>query len=204
MDYELAVRTAPTFLAVSIGEAKQQIRVEADESDEDAYIKALIEDATELVGDLSDRTLAQTAYTLKLDRFPVGSGRYRSTEPVYLPKPELVSVDEVRYTDENGDTQTLDTVQVSTGLRSVIVPDYDTCWPATRRISNAVEIDYTSGHASATAIPRRARRAILLLIGDWFRNREDAGDRKQHTIPNGVQALIEQLRPGDDFAAVTS
>lgn len=41
------------------------------------------------------------------------------------------------------------------------------------------------------------RQAVLLLVGDYYRNREDTTDLNIKTIPNGVERLCNMLRRYD-------
>lgn len=39
-------------------------------------------------------------------------------------------------------------------------------------------------------VPQSLKHAVLLLIGDFYNNREDSSDLKFNQIPNGVKRLI--------------
>ena len=189
MDYTLEVITPPTKQLVSIERAKAQLRVERTEIHEDDFILDLIDEATELVEDQADITLMPKTYRLTMPRFPK-----RSSDSIYLPRPPLVIVNSVKYFDASGDEQSLDETQFSSGYLSSVWLDLNACWPATRRRKHAVTIEYQSGSDSP---PKRARRAILLIVATWFLDRE--GERE---IPAAAAALIDQLRPGDEFSQV--
>ena len=102
----------------------------------------------------------------------------------------MVSVESINYIDANGDTQDLLNAQVSTGELSCITLDYGETWPTTRRRKKAVSIEYTSGKSRP---PGNARRAMLLLIAEWFDNRDS------REIPKAAWDLIVGIRPGDEF-----
>lgn len=184
LEYSLEIIEPSARNVVSLNKAKNQVNVELCETHHDDFLRDLIADATEEVWDRSDLSFWPTKYRLTLPRFP-----RRFDECIYLPRPPLVVVDSVNYINPNGDSEELTFAQVSTGLMSCVSIDYQETWPSTRRRKNAVTIEYTSGSQP----PGRARRAIMLLIAEWFDNR---GSRE---IPEAVDRLIESIRPGDEF-----
>lgn len=67
------------------------------------------------------------------------------------------------------------------------------CRPATL----PVEIDITAGYTSPDDVPRRVKRAMLLLIGHWYGNRDAAevGQRAAAVeLPMGVTDLLRGLK----------
>lgn len=53
-------------------------------------------------------------------------------------------------------------------------------------ISNDIQRDLTS----YPELPSPLKHAMLLLIGDYYNQREDSNDLKINAIPNGVKRLI--------------
>lgn len=53
-------------------------------------------------------------------------------------------------------------------------------------ISNDIQRDLST----YDEIPTPLKHAMLLLIGDYYNNREDSNDLKMNTIPNGIKRLI--------------
>lgn len=192
MDYTLEVITQPTIPDTWLGKAKRQLQIEADESVDDMMLADLLEDAAEFVGDRSDIALLPMGFRLTVPRFPCSS-----LTPIYLPRPPLVTVDQITYLDTTGARQTLDPAdyEISTGQVSMVHAATDQYWPSVKCREDSVQIDYTAGAST----PRIATRAILLLVGHWFLNREASTEKRLADIPMGVDALISQLQPGDDF-----
>ena len=72
-------------------------------------------------------------------------------------------------------------------------------------MADAVQIECVIGHAPVQngAIdinnvidPDRynlAKQAILVLIADWFRNREDSTPVQLYSVPNAFKALCDEL-----------
>lgn len=117
----------------------------------------------------ADKTLFATTYRLVIDTWP-------QSYIISLPRPPLVSVASVIYTEDDDTERTLPSSDyfVDTNAwpgRVVLRDGYN--WPSvTLRESSAVVITYTAGYASATNIPQRYKQAILLLVGHWYENRE--------------------------------
>lgn len=186
-NYDFKVKTAATIQPVDLPKTKTNLRVEQSETFWDDEINDLLEEATEEVSDQSDRSFGATQYTLRLPRFPRRNG-------IYLPRPPLVSVDEIRYADSAGDPQTFTDFRVVDGMVAMLFPAYGFYWPSIQTTGQGlVEIDYTAGHACQSDIPKQARRAILILVNQRFKNREDP------KIPMAVTRLINQMRPGDEM-----
>lgn len=93
----LTVSSREELLAVSLAEAKRQLRVRHAEEDDD--IGRLIDVATDVVEGITWRCLIRSTLQLWLRRFPCGR------EPLYLPRPHCVSLTSVTYTDAAGEEQ---------------------------------------------------------------------------------------------------
>lgn len=186
--------TPPAEEPVSVDDLKQNHGITI--SDDDEMLQDLIEDAREYVersvwGGVA--LLTQT-WDLTLPRFPCGA------ESLPLPRPPLQSLTHVKYFDGNNQ---LTTLYESTGTTSSLIvttphrapgtltPAVSTQWPATICRPDAVQIRFVAGYASAAACPKLFRRAINMLVGHWYLNREATivgGEAKE--VPHAVEALI--------------
>lgn len=175
---------------VTLAEAKKHVRAE-DFTDDDAYLTSLIAVAQAHIegpeGWLG-RSFGQQTWEYSIDCFPA-SGQ------IFLPIPPLQSVDAIEYTDVNGATQTVASFrEFGTASRSgagFVMPAYGAAWPATRDEPEAVRVSFTAGYSS---VPAQVKHAILLLVGEWYENREDAGSLKLEEIPTCASALLMPLR----------
>jgi hypothetical protein len=139
--------------------------------------------------------MLETGLRLTLPRFP-RAGIF----PIYLPRPPLARIDGIRYvTPENQEViATVGGTLRMTGHVSML--STDDFWPATRaNTPDAVVIDYTSGQKGESNHRPEMLRAIKLLVGHWYRYREDSLEMRLENIPHGVDALTEHMRPGDEF-----
>lgn len=185
---ELKVVTPPAAEPLSTAEAKLHLRV--DHTSDDTLITALIVAAREHVENYLVGSLVEQTRAVYLSAWPYS--------PFRLPCGPVQSIDSVKYTDSDGVENT-----VSTDLY-YLSPGGELCletfesWPTARlRGPGAIEITYTTGYESVvTDIPQAIKQAMLLLIGEWYEQREAAADTKYNiqTIPFGVKQLLAPYR----------
>jgi hypothetical protein len=167
--------TPPSVEPVSLAEARSYLRVDADVTSEDALITDLIAAARQDAEKITWRALVMQTWRATLDRFPgpgansagstwvpssyaVMPGPVLTAVPqgktgyeIFLPKPPLVTVNSIKYIDQNGVQQTLATDQYLVDTVSEpgrVTPAYGTSWPSTREQANAVEVSFNCGYAS--------------------------------------------------------
>jgi uncharacterized phiE125 gp8 family phage protein len=65
-------------------------------------------------------------------------------------------------------------------------------WPRLRGDAEGVRVLYQAGE---TDVPAQVRQAVLLLVGQWFRNRMSVVvGTISSELPFGVEALLQPLR----------
>ena len=169
----LSRQTAPAVEPVTVAEAKAHLRV--DTSDDDTYIGTLVTAAREWVEAYLDRTLVNTQWRLRLERFPIDS-QY----PIDLPRPPVVSSGTatavtITYTADTGGTATLSTAQFRVQRFETpgrVTTVYGGTWPAGMEDNDAVVVTWWAGYGpSGSSVPAAIRHAILMLVGFWFENR---------------------------------
>jgi uncharacterized phiE125 gp8 family phage protein len=189
LPYSLAVVTPPAVEPVTLAEAKSQCNVVA--TDEDSLLLRLIAAAREFIEVLTSRALITQTLRVRLHQWPC--------EKIELPRPPLQAVTGITYYDLAGALQTLPTTYYDVDADrqpGVVWRDEDASWPSADDRTNGITITYTAGYgASGAAVPARARQAILLLVGHWYRNREAVG-RVEGEIALTLDALCKSLRVG--------
>lgn len=168
----LSLATPPIGLAVTLADAKLHCRV--DHADEDGVITDLIYDAADWVEKNVDGHRQLLTATFDVD----AKGWWCQT--LCLPRPPLRSVAWVKYYATDGTLTTL-----ATSYYAVRTP-----WRQPGAIDRApnqmfppvqcdkpfpVTVRFSAGYGAAADIPRTLRRAILLLVGHWYANREAVG-----------------------------
>lgn len=190
--------TAPSDYAVTLAEAKAQVRV--THSDEDAKINLFIAAACDYTEQYLSRTLIEQTWDLYYDRFPC-------RDALVIALPPLISVTSIKYIDAAGTEQTWDaanyTVDVDQEYHALIYPSVNTSYPSTRNYPKAVIVRAVMGYANSGAspvdyadnVPSTIKQAILLLIGHMWENRENTTvGIEVKTIPMGFEAMLSNHR----------
>ena len=187
----------PAELPISLPEAKDHLRVTAAEDDE--YITALVRTATQYVEDASKRALVSRTYRLLRPSFAADDWLESGRRAIRIPRPPLVSVDAVKYLDEDLVEQTVASAdyQVLTNrIPGAVYLVDDGSWPSAVACDreDVVRIEFTAGYGAAAAVPGTAKSAIRLLVDSWYRNRGAASSHAQNPVPHGVGALLDSLK----------
>ena len=188
LDYSLALITPPASEPVTLTEVKRHCNVVA--TDEDTLLTALIAAARELVESMTSRALITQTWRVRLHTW--------FADGFQLPRPPLIAVTSIKYFDESETEQTLaaNAYLVDTDRQpGVLWWDDETVQPVLDDRPNGVSILYTAGYGAAAAVPNRAKQAILLLVGHWYKNREAVG-RAEGEVALTVERLVQSLRLG--------
>ncbi len=183
--WNLTVTTAPAPVFTA-DDVKKHLRV--DEDDEDSLIADYLEAAERQVEtELAIGLLSQTL-ELRLDWFPA--------RRIRLPRPPLISITSITYTDNDGASQTLATDQYTVNTFTTpgeIVEAWGKSWPTTRDVPNAVVVTYVAGYAQPEDVPQMVRNAILLSAGDLYWHRERSAEQVVKELPM-YEALLANHR----------
>lgn len=163
--------TAPEEEPVSLAEAKTQMRV--DHSDEDDLFTEWISAARELVEYDTSRQYVTATWLLHRDKFP------RRNEPIRINKPPVQSVASITYYDADGDLQTFASSKYrldDTTAPGRIVLVNGESWPVVESSRpKAMTVEFVTGYGDESAVPKRVKQAIKLLVGHWNEHREAVG-----------------------------
>jgi uncharacterized phiE125 gp8 family phage protein len=59
-----------------------------------------------------------------------------------------------------------------------------------------VQVNFIAGYTDKTLVPRHLKQAILILVGHWYENREEAASgRPYEEIPLGARDLLSRNLP---------
>jgi uncharacterized phiE125 gp8 family phage protein len=182
----------PVVEPVTLAEAKLHCRIDVD--DDDTLVASLISTAREHLEQISRPRVAMTAqkWLYVTDEWP-------ADDTIELRPYPLLSVDEVRYTDDDGVETTIasseyqvDTYSAPGRLHML------NGWPsATLAALNGLQIEFTAGYGLDVLSPPMAmRQAVLLLVGHWYENRELAlmTGAMPKELPFAVKALFGPWR----------
>jgi len=158
---------APASEPLALADVKLHLRVDADITEDDSLITALIVAARQQAEHRTGRALVTQQWRLGLDQFPDDS--------LELPLPKLQSVQSVTYLDADGVRQTLAGAKydvVTDELVGRLLPAFGKTWPDCRIRPGSVQVSYTCGYGAAADVPQSIKAWMLLAIAAWYENRE--------------------------------
>jgi uncharacterized phiE125 gp8 family phage protein len=189
---KLDLVTAPAAEPISTAVAKAHLRV--DFATDDTLIDSLVVAARQYVEQITGRALITQTWDLFLEGF--------MGQEIHIPNAPLQSVTSVKYIDTGGSEQTFSsdnyTVFTYSSHPGEVALNYNETWPATRRVENAVTVQFKAGYGDAGSnVPQPILQAMLLLVGHWYENREStvAGMRVEpFMLPEAFDMLIAPYR----------
>lgn len=197
----LQLLTSPALEPVTLEQARAHLRLDAVGSPpthpDDALVTALIVAARQRIENETGRALIAQQWEMVADGFAADEkGR------IALPRQPVLSVDQVRYVDSDGVTQTFGLESPVTSWRligkdgAILVPGYNIAWPSARAQDDAVRIAFTAGYGEEAAdVPAPLKAAMLLDIGLMYENRESVVvGTISSELPMGWEALVWPYR----------
>jgi uncharacterized phiE125 gp8 family phage protein len=203
--------TPPAAEPVTLDQAKKQLRVDADMTDDDTLIQGLITAAREYCEGFQGRAYVVQTWELVLDAWPTNSmpatAYHDHRIPVSpngridIPRPPLQSVASVIYTGQGGNKVTLDPNAYIVDTDSEpgrIVPA--TQWPSVELVkAGGIRIRFVAGYPVGTGtspdpvanVPYSVQAAILLLITHWYENRVPVVTERG--TPSEIPLTVESL-----------
>jgi uncharacterized phiE125 gp8 family phage protein len=179
------VTVKPDGHPLSVFEAKRQLRIEAEDTDQDDHIADLCAAAhRKIERELGYPILLQTRET-HLSHFPRG--------PIWLGGGDSPSVLSILYRDTANAVQTLDPAKYAVDAVSRVAQVYpapSTTWPSTVNTPSAVVVEWRAGWQKPSDVPEDLIHAMKLLIGHWDQNREAV---VVGTISSEVQMALDDL-----------
>lgn len=174
--WQLQRIAGPDVEPLTLDQARQHLKLDADLTAEDETISDWIVGARELTEDFCKRTWVESTWLLSLDRFP---DYPQPDDPrIVLPMGPVLEVVRVSYTDQQGVGQDISDYQQA--LRTVpawIAPAHNQGWPYARCAEAAVQIEYRAGYVSggsptdASRVPARVRQTMRAILARWYEKR---------------------------------
>lgn len=157
------------------------------------FVERLISTAREVCEEYQNRAYLSQKWELWLDAWP-DNGKM-----IVIPRPPLQSIDSITCYDRSGAEHTIDPESYFVDPNSepgrvfLMAPK-----PAGLRPVGGICIAFTAGHEDVENVPQRIRQAILLLVAEWYLNREatsltgkGGGEKHSREIPFGVTRLLD-------------
>jgi len=175
--------TGAAVTAVILDDMKDHLRI--DNTDSDDIILEYIDAAVQYIEDRTGRRIINTSDVDYFDSW--GSYLELSRYPV-------ASLDSITYYDNDNAQQTLSSSLYVIDLDSrptKVFVEYNAALPGILSKLNSIAVNYTAGGGTTWAgAPETIKQALYLLVGDWYNNRENSGEKKLSDISYGVEALL--------------
>lgn len=200
--YSRELVTPPETEPIGKEEAKHNSNI--DFTEDDGFIDALITTARTHVEAWTGRQIITATWKVYLDGWP-------ACGEIILPFGRLQSVTSLIYTDRDGTAVTWTASGSDLQLSGVTKAHVDTkanqgrivlpfsgSWPSAllRRV-NPIEIQFACGYGGQADVPATIKQAMLLLVEQWYKNRDIAVVGKSVTmveLPLAAAALLLPLR----------
>ena len=186
------IESLNTVGIVSQAEAKLHLRVSQD--DDNTYIDNLIMVAQQTIENYCNILLMRTTVIQRGDCWVDVSSLYFSP----IKNSGNASITHIKYFDGDNVQQTWAAsdyiVDVySQPVRIGLAPGISL--PGLANRIDAIEVKYTIGGNSASSIPMALKQACLILVGQWYENRQEAVvGRSVGVIPMTARYLMEPYK----------
>ncbi len=172
---------------LDLDEVKAHLRVEGD--DEDTLIEAYVAAATSHIDGPDGwlgRAIGVQILEARCDTLTCG-------DCIRLPFPPVIELVSVSYLDATNVEQMADLEDFEVMGRDLVASDSNWPWVGGSTRREAVRIRYRAGYE---AIPAPIKAAILLMVGDLYRNREtvSAGAMTHVPMSTTVENLLAPFR----------
>ena len=182
---DLVVVTPPTTEPVSVGEARDYLRVTS--TTEDVLIGRLVTAARLRVEQTTGYAIGEQVRRLTLDAWPQGG-------VLPLPTPPVHSVDEVTVTGPSLTPEPFADYEAVTGIGALVA---GRTWPAVGVARGGVSVTYTCGLGTAShPVPETLRVAVLALVLHWYDHR---GTTAVGTITSDIPQTYDFLTGSHRF-----
>jgi len=162
--------TPPACEPITLADAVNYLKGESQEwpASENALVSSLITAARRNVEQRLSMAVIEQEWKYTLDTFPLAGF------PIILPRPPIRRVRSIKYLDDSSTEVTLASSGYVVNLTSGQIGLADGgAWPTIANAVGAVRIRYLAGFTDdASCVPADLRAAMLLLVGDMYRNRE--------------------------------
>lgn len=159
--------TPPTGLAVTLQSLKDNLQIEHTEKD--SYLTDLLEAAIDYAEAKLGWYMGNRVMEMYRDSIPDDNILYITRGPVAASGISVayIASGETDYTELSSDDYQLDIIDRSARILFTTVPTYNT-----ERLS-PIKVRYTAGYSDTDLIPKKVKRAVVLLATDSYLNPEN-------------------------------
>lgn len=164
-----------------LGLVKDHLKYQSLNSTQENNLKVYIDAAVDYIEKATSFAILSQTYRLTLDSFP-------QDDFIDLPIGNVSVVDTFTTYDT---ANTADATFADYFLDSnKLILNNGIQWPSSIRGRSGVQIEYTSGVASATKVAESITQAVLLLVAHWDANREPVGACSCKEVSYTLSSLI--------------
>ena len=195
---QYSITLQPASEPISYDSASDHLRV--DSAQDIAYIEGLISVAREYVESVTGRATVETSFKLVCNSwqslFQTGENSLTYLIPIF--RTPLISVESVKYYAPDASSLTTmsesDYRVITTTEPGMIQVTGEI--PSVEDRPDAIQIEFTAGHESATDIPATLCHATKMLVAHLYENRLPVAFASCNEIPYTMRALIENNKIG--------
>ena len=168
----------PTADIVSLAAVKKFVRIGNSVSIHDDELLGLIRSATMQAEDFTKRAFIQQTWVITFDALLFDFFSIPDIPRlIEIPRPRLISLDEVRFFKEDGTEEVFDLNDLTVDTNSEpgrVVLKRGVTWPTGLRDIDAVKLTYKAGYGTkASDVPETIKLGVKQMISTWFENHED-------------------------------
>lgn len=184
------VTVAPVGEPLTLADARLQLRLDEEDTDQDDHVKKLIAAARAHIENFYGIPIIRQTRQTHLFSF----GR----DPIWLGDAHDIEVTLIQYYDAAGVLQTLaptDYLVDHISRPAKLWPATMKAWPSALSRPSGVQITWQGGWPDAAAVPADLAHALKLLIGHWDQNREAfVLGVVSAEVQGGLDALMQPFR----------
>lgn len=180
--------SGPGIQPVSVEDAKKQLEIASSDSTHDVQIAELIEAAREQFEHDTGFVTTKQTFEVLLSRFP------ENASPIEIPVRPTTSIVSIVYRDHENQTTLLasDAVRLDRRGRMILLA-YGGSWPAITEQTDAIIATIEAGHATASDVPKLAKRAIQLQIAKWFEDRDMYQSKSDEQFDQAYERIVRRM-----------
>jgi len=185
--------TAAATEPLTMAEVKTHLGLPSANNDFDTQITSLIETARRFFEESTNRQTVTATWDFTFDSFPVGR------LPLLIPRSPVQSITSVTYTDADGVSTTWSSSNYTVDAANEpgrVFPVFNEVWPVARGIEGALVVRAICGYGTAAQVPASVKACMLMLIDDWFNERDGSGK-----MGETAERLIGIHKVGDEWLA---
>lgn len=189
------LKTPRTTSALTLAEAKNHLRIPTGITEEDDYLQALIDTATDVADKYCNISIMQQTYVQYADKWDDTIQLFHSP----IEGSGAADMVEVEYIGEGNTTYSTWAItqyifdKYTCPLRLMAAPNV--VYPDIENRLNAIKIEYKVGYGTASDVPKGIKQALLIMVGQWYENRQEAiVGRSVGTIPMTATYILDKYR----------